>query len=218
MALRYNFNFAIGIPTINQWDLLKDTINRYSINFPCTDLFIVDNGHQDIKIDARDHFIHVIKNCKAKSVAESWNQLSRLIFYKADYALILNDDVFLNRKEHEIRQLIYLHSNADFFRAASGFHSFILPKSTFNKIGCFDINFKGAYFEDNDYWRRMELANCNIICPQLLNPEVIKESASINKDPGLNKHYQANHDYYIKKWGGLRGGEKYDIPFNDLMI
>lgn len=206
-------NFAIGIPTINQWELLKPFIELYLQIFPQTDICIVDNGHQDIHI--KHHNLHVIKNPKPKSVAASWNQLCRFIFLSHKNALILNDDVCLNAPETMITALLKNYEKVQFFlSAAAGWQSFILPKQTFHQVGQFDENFKGAYFEDNDYWYRLTLLQADILRPNLLNPEIFGESMSIKKDPSLNKHLHDNLMYYIKKWGNGPGGEKFIKPFD----
>lgn len=206
-------NFAIGIPTINQWPLLKGTIEKYLIQFPSTQIFIVDNGKQGI--DINEELVFVIESTQPKSVAASWNQLSRLIFRQGHtHALILNDDVVLTKKQKEVDQLLSLHDNDDFIVSQTGFCSFMLPKQTFQAIGGFDENFKGAYFEDNDYERRLKLAKMSIARTSFLNPQVIEESASIKKDPSLNKNFQPNSEYYKRKWGGYRGGETFILPFD----
>jgi GT2 family glycosyltransferase len=206
--------FAIGIPTINQWAAyLKSTVAIYTINFPHTDIFIIDNGRQGIQ--CRDANVHVSINPVPKSVAASWNQLSRLIFQRGyEYAFILNDDVLIERNEMAIQRLLQLHSNKDFFVGEAGYNSFILPRATFHRIGPFDENFKGAYFEDNDYQRRLLLAQAQVITPPLLTPKELAVSASVKANPSLNSNFKDNAAYYEKKWGGCRGGETFVTPFN----
>lgn len=211
--------FAIGIPTINQAALLLPSINKYLEQFPATEIFIVDNGNQQIGwFFSRpwNHFLVQLRvNQVAKGVAASWNQLSRLIFGAGyTHALILNDDVLLTKRDTEINKVLSLHENDDFIVSQSGFHCFILPKKTFDSIGGFDENFKGAYFEDNDYERRLKMAKMSIARTSFINPQVLEESASIKKDPSLNINFQHNSEYYCKKWGGYRGGETFTIPFN----
>ena len=44
--------FAIGIPTINRWDLLRPSLQKYmGIDFCNTWFFVVDNGNQVIDIE-----------------------------------------------------------------------------------------------------------------------------------------------------------------------
>lgn len=207
-----NQNFAIGIPTINQWELLRPFLLKYLVNFPVTDIYIVDNGNQ--AIDVTDINLMVIKNKQPASVAASWNQLCKLIFKKCSHALLLNDDIFLNKTDADIYKLLQLYGNDAFVVSQQGFCSFLLPKKTFQQVGGFDENFLGAYFEDRDYERRLKLAAMDITWVKALNPSVYNESSSIKKDPSLNANYQHNATYYFNKWGGNLNGEIFSKPFN----
>ena len=68
-------------------------------------------------------------------------------------------------------------------------------------------------FEDNDYMYRMRLAGCTIRYNDDLNPDIYRNSMTIQKDPLLG-NYINNREYFIKKWGGLPTEETYKTPFN----
>jgi len=54
---------AIGIPTINRADLLKENLADLSVNFSDVDnIYIVDNGNQNIQIP---------ENLKTKTIVET---------------------------------------------------------------------------------------------------------------------------------------------------
>ena len=206
---------AIGIPTINRYDLLKEYLSGYLLTyFRGVEIFVMDNGDQDIGYQYTQSSVHVIKNPFPKSVAASWNSLCQLIYINHSYALILNDDIYLERHIDKINTFLTLHQNADIYLSQQGFCSFILPKRTFLTIGGFDENFKGAYFEDRDYERRLKMAKANILKTVVLNPTVFNESSSIKKDKSLNKNFESNAAYYQAKWGGAQGGETFITPFN----
>jgi hypothetical protein len=44
-----NKSFAIGIPTLNRFDLLHPALMFYKQDFPNTKIYVVDNGNQNIK-------------------------------------------------------------------------------------------------------------------------------------------------------------------------
>jgi GT2 family glycosyltransferase len=207
-----SFTFAIGIPTINRYDLLRPFLKEYLVNFPLTEIYIIDNGNQGIIED--DITVHLIIPEQPLGVAASWNLLCDKIFKKHKFALILNDDILLNKNDLGIFNFLTLNKGGDFYVSQNGFCSFILPKETFQKIGAFDERFVGAYFEDRDYERRMILAKMKVIRHAFLNPSIFNESSSIKKDEALNKNYKNNWQYYCEKWGGSIGGEKYLTPFN----
>lgn len=204
--------FAIAIPTINQWDLFKPFLESYFSSFPLTDIYVLDNGNQNI--DSVDLMLHIIKPAERMSVAASWNHMCNLIFKKHNYALVLNDDVLLDKTIGQLIDFLTLHANHDFFVSQHGLCSFVLPKRTFRSIGSFDENFKGAYFEDTDYEMRIKLAKLKVLRHSFLNPKIYNVSSSIKKDKSLNDNFENNRDYYIRKWGGTVGGETYLTPFN----
>lgn len=92
----------------------------------------------------------------------------------------------------------------------------LFKKSLFDKIGYVDVNFYPAYFEDNDYSRRAKLSNIKMArysgAPYFhFWSRTIHEGgmASIN-----DKYFPLNKKYYIRKWGGEPGKEKWNTPFN----
>jgi hypothetical protein len=97
-------------------------------------------------------------------------------------------------------------------------------------VGYFDQNFWPAYFEDADYFRRLELSGV----PNLWDERILLEhnrSQTVRADFLLRKLHdertRRNETYYIRKWGGLRGWggpdappglELFNHPFNDPNI
>lgn len=213
-------SFAIGIPTINRWDLLAEYIHRYAEeNFKHIFIYILDNGIQGIANYVKE-FSNVIlfQPTEPVGVAASWNMLLKIIYHEHTHGLILNDDIYLNKGTADILSLCYQSverkCEEKFILSQKGFCAFLLPKIVYKIIGGFDENFKGAYFEDKDYERRLRLSKMDIVKTAALNPMVYHESSSIGKDPKLNDNYKANWEYYQKKWGGHVGGEQYLKPFN----
>ena len=91
----------------------------------------------------------------------------------------------------------------------------IRQKSSFDKVGYYDVNFYPAYFEDNDYARRCNLSGVKY---------GTVESATFYHfwsrtiyEGGLkalnDRRFNFNRDYYFRKWGGEIGSERYDQPF-----
>ncbi len=208
--------FAIGIPTVNRWDLLEPSLIKYLEYFPNTHIYILDNGFQKIPDKYRRQTLNltVIENTTRWSVAESWNGLCRMIFLHHNHAIILNDDIYVDFSEQSVFGFLHRFNDPAMYMSQHGFCSFILPDTTWKSIGSFDTNFMGAYFEDNDYQRRIKLAKLEILSHRLLNPVEMIASASIKKDPSLNANFENNAKYYVSKWGGNVGGETFITPFN----
>lgn len=192
-------NYAIGIPTINRKDLLIPALYYYKIDFPNTEIKIVDNGNQNIQNKIELKNIELIVTEKNLGVAGSWNLLCEKIFENHEYAIILNDDIYFGKEEWQVENLLK-HYKSDIYISELDWSIFILPKKTFYEVGKFDENFYPAYFEDNDYVKRIVIKNMDIMKIPFLNPLVFRSSKTIEKDTSLN-NYQKNKEYYFKKWG-----------------
>jgi GT2 family glycosyltransferase len=90
-------------------------------------------------------------------------------------------------------------------------------------VGMLDENFFPLYYEDVDFMRRVKLAGYPF--PQLLGTRIVhRGSGNIYGVPGLldqnHRTFAANQAYYIRKWGGLPGQERFSVPFQqfDLRI
>lgn len=97
------------------------------------------------------------------------------------------------------------------------FSAFMLSLEQYQKVGEFDENFKPAYFEDNDYHYRIELLGKKAI---VLPTAMFYHYGSRTQNEAKTKPivtsdlFEANRDYYVKKWGGVPGREQYKTPFN----
>src|SRR6185369_3275684 len=203
--------FAIGIPTLNRWALLRPVLWKYLSDFPNIDIFILDNGNQRKEIERpRIHYINKAKNI---GVAASWNILSRTIYDKGNaFSLLLNDDVYLGRNEYEIGNLLHFQKGF-LYRAPVDWCAVIIPKQTYEKVGPFDEKFR-AYYEDNDYEYRLKLAGMGFTRWDMLNPMLYRKSSSMEKNPEVLNWSLESKSYYVEKWGGEPGAEKFPLPFN----
>ena len=111
-------NFAIGIPTLNRADLLNPTLKKYFKQFPNTDIYIIDNGSQSIV--SRSNNYNCFNAPENFGVSKSWNILCDTIFEEHEYALILNDDIYLDLNEEELNSF-FENQTFDLIRCQSKF-------------------------------------------------------------------------------------------------
>ena len=208
--------FAIGIPTLNRYDLLKPTLEKYLVDFPDIQLFIVDNGKQKIKNDfPYAHNLIVIEAPENVGVARSWNILCFTIFSLGyDNALICNDDIYLGYGIDVVYAAIDNMKNG-LVQSQFSFSVFILSWKLWSEIGMFDEIFYPAYYEDSDYLYRMQLHGIRQDLDYTLNPIIMAISSTREKAPELvDQAMQSNRLRYIQKWGGSPLLEKYTTPYN----
>lgn len=93
----------------------------------------------------------------------------------------------------------------------------VLTPSLLNKVGLMDENFYPGYFEDNDYRYRQKLSNTHMFSFPLNNYHLT--SSTLNSTPEFQQKNQftfaKNLQYYMDKWGGFPGEERYERPFNE---
>ena len=211
--MNQDFKFIVAIPTINRADLLNEALEKYFEDFKDTHIAICDNGKQDI-ITREENFM-IYRPEENLGVSKSWNML---IDYadkiKATHVLVLNDDIYLGKTEHEINMLIRNNMDADFINSFHNWCSYILKVEAWKIAGKFDEEFFPAYFEDNSFDYKMTLIEAKKTWTSFLDPLVYRNSMTIAKDPALNNRFQQNRELYIQMWGGLPTEEKYTTKFN----
>lgn len=206
-------NFAIGIPTLNRADLLIPALLYYQNDFPNVDIYVIDNGNQEALNVLKLKNLTIIRQPHNIGVASSWNILCNKIFKIKDFALILNDDIYLGKNEHEILLLIE-NMQVELYTSPVDWCTFLLPKATYTTIGEFDEGFFPAYFEDNDYEYRICMNGLQMAKIPFLMPSVFRRSQTLQKDPTIKEASAKTRDRYVAKWGGEPTFEKYTKPFN----
>lgn len=198
---------GVGIPTLNRYDLLKPNLVAYSKDFVDVPFYILDNGNQGI------NFKNIITYTKNIGVGASWNVLCNKIFETCDYALILNDDIYLGKNINQINALIQKKGDM-LMRATPDWCAFIIPKYIFNKVGIFDEIFYPAYYEDKSYEYRMKLMGIPILKTPDLNPFIYQNCKTQEKDYSIIESAKRNKMIYIQMWGGEPEMEKYKYAYN----
>ena len=103
----------------------------------------------------------------------------------------------------------------------NGYSSMVFTPELLYEVGYMDENFFPAYYEDNDHRYRMKQAGIEWEYLPLKYQHTV--SATIKRDPAIYARnqmtFKENGRYYVEKWGGLPGQEKYTTPFDmDLPI
>jgi GT2 family glycosyltransferase len=212
----------LGVPTLNRYDLLPNLLRSAWGGTVRPDLCVViDNGGKLRLPQANGDRTLVQRPGRNLGVGPSWNLLAREYLTGAEDRLLLcGDDVTLH--PDTIEQLLVTMSEKDADMAYPSatdvaFSCFMVRAALFEKIGYFDERFYPAYFEDGDFLYRMKLAGI-VAAPARGGYEHVG-SATIKKLKGkeLEDHH-ANfielRNYYVEKWGGLPGAERFAEPFD----
>ena len=221
-------SLTLCAPTILRYDLCDRLIVSASKGIVTpTHYKILDNGNSYARKWHKAHplpvDVEIISPNGNIGVAAAWNH-----FLKTTEGLLIiaNDDIEVFPDTIKRMTDMY-YANKDktvvlySLSGMNAFSFFLVHSSIRDKIGLFDEGFYPAYFEDNDYIRRIQLKGCK---QKILHnaryihhdngSATLKEQKRRNIAKDHDKNFRRNRDYYIKKWGGLPGKEKFTKPFN----
>lgn len=204
---------TLCIPTIRRFDLLQQCINS-ALSFPCKPdkILIMDNsagGQLEHKLfHEQPVWIHTPPynwGC-----AKSWNWF---MTQNEDIIIICNDDITFT--EHTLESMISAYNEDDYrfiapCNGANIFSCFLLPKLIYDYVGPFDEQFWPAYFEDNDYSRRLSKLGIPFHFTHAGYEHKVSSTLASYTQSEKEEHarqFAANQNRYINKYGGLPGQE-----------
>lgn len=215
-------------PTILRYDLCDKLIMSASKGIIKPNEYkVLDNGNSYANKWHKAHPLSVdVKVISPKGnigVSAAWNQFLRT---SKGLIIIANDDICVF--PDTIKTMIdeyYANKNKSIILFSLGginaFSFYLIHSSIQHKIGYFDETFYPAYFEDNDYIRRMFLLGYKQKIVRKAKyihykngSATLKEQRRKGIDKDHDKNFRRNKAYYIKKWGGVPGNEKFTKPFN----
>jgi GT2 family glycosyltransferase len=186
------------VPVLNRYDLLQRMLD--SVDVPVEHLLVIDNGEGTDTLEFSDKFAKVthLRMPANLGVGGSWNLGIKSFPYAHRWFIASNDVVFLpgalERLSKAKRDELTLIADAPHFQC------FALGDELVSDIGLFDeCGFYPAYFEDNDYMRRVLFAGLNI--RKIIMPTTHDNSSTIKagyQDKNA-KTFIANQAYYQSK-------------------
>ena len=210
---------SLCVPTLVCYDLLKNLIESAEKGTVVPDrYYIIDNGGS-LNLDEFKK-VSIYNPGENIGVARSWNFFMKTV---SEIRVICNDDVLFFEDTLETLVNAYDENCVIFpggIPSAYSFSCFIMPNKVVDAVGYFDetISPNYAYYEDNDYHRRMQqlgyvlkpISDCRI---------EHRNSSTLNKLTGYeknahNKRFELARYNYLRKWGGLPGRESFLTPYN----
>ncbi len=216
------------IPTLNSFDTCGKSIDAVMRGTLKPDkIYVLDNSGTGAGREYLRDYLHTYKNLEVHpaqhnhGVAASWNWFMHLNDKLGGDCIIANDDIEVHSSTLE-RIVARSHEQFDqIFFAGSGesgnaFSLFMLTQLGHKLVGPFDERFYPAYFEDNDYDRRMRMHGYSIVTVENATYDHVGSSTMAHYTPEqLAEHHKAfrkNQAYYAFKWGGPVGQETRTEP------
>jgi GT2 family glycosyltransferase len=206
---------VLGVPVLVRHDLLDDMLR--SVDEPVDQLVVIDNGRPLVPPQWPPVAKHVtyLPTGHNLGVGASWTLVLQLTPL-APWWLIAGFDVTFD--PGALRTLVEAMETASGPRFAmlGTPDALALNAACVETVGLWDLNLHPAYFEDNDYARRMLLAGVEV----LALPARLQHGGSmtIKSDEHLREQndrtFPINQRYYLDKWGGPPLHEEFTTPFN----
>lgn len=181
-----------------------------TVDVPVGLTIIIDNGGELGPVPGA----HVITMPTNIGVAASWN-LGVKATIRSPWWAIVNDDVAFASGDLE-RLAQAMAEPGPQVRTLDGFSAFGINAEALDAVGLWDEGFVAAYCEDADWEYRAKLVGVEIVpLPAGLRHERSSTIALPKYREQNDRTYPANRALYRDKWGGdLRGGERYDSPYD----
>jgi GT2 family glycosyltransferase len=202
----------IVVPTLTRKDLLYDLLA--SIDVHVGTLLIIDNGRQELG----QLWLPLVDDLRVADlgsnlgVAASWN-LGIKTGVQDDWLMVLSDDVRM--PPGALAQFAEQSAADRIVLSATWPHwcAFTIGIDVVRTVGLFDENFYPAYFEDNDYQRRLDDAGIAV----QYGPEVHHANSSTLQTAGRRftqantLSFERNLQYITAKWtaGGSSAWDPY---------
>jgi GT2 family glycosyltransferase len=191
---------AMIIPVLNRYDLLTESIN--AIDYQVQELLIINNGKDEYRYYGNNNInrIRILNMPSNLGVGGSWNLGIKLYPHVPFWTFSSADTVIPSG----YLEKLYNTSGPEYFVEGWGYNFFTVGEEFVRKVGLFDEYIYPAYFEDNDYNDRIELAGMSNQKKYLgLELDTTKGSQTIHSDNKLmnRNHYtfEQNKEYYYKK-------------------
>lgn len=194
-----------------------------SLGIPKENFLLVDNSKHGFAQKYRTEGVSLYRDPKGHNLgcARSWNMgVGKMFAEDAEYLVIMSSSMMFG----PVLQTTFLAQMQTFWGANAieatghGWHLIAFHRSIFQQVGIFDTNFYPAYFEDVDFGRRIYISKLSGTWQNVwIN--------AISQGHGLHQHRGHVYapatpllQYYELKWGGGKGNEQWELPFNGKPI
>lgn len=206
---------TLAIPTYRRFDLAAACVaSAQAGTRPPDRVLVIDNsGGQCPPIAGAA----VVLGRQPQSVARAWNDAVRRT--GGDWLILANDDVqFAPDTIERLVAAAETLPEAGIVSAVAGerFCCYLLRWAAYQEVGPFDEQFAPAYFEDNDYARRLVLAGWELaVAPSAVQHAGSQTIASYAGAEAEAHHraFRLNEARFVAKWGGPPHRETFDTPY-----
>lgn len=207
----------LGAPTYTRYDLVAKMVESAATGTRTPDrIVIVDNGSRwDEKYRGPSAGVDVIRPGRNLGCAGGWNEICRQATCSDDIIIISNDDIVLSHDGVATMARAIEQTPDDVVVHGHAWSLFAMRARVWRRVGAFDERFWPAYFEDNDYQRRLEVAGVRRVVAHSSKSHAGSATIrSYNQQQMAAHHaqFRANRAYFIEKWGAAPGAVRATWP------
>jgi GT2 family glycosyltransferase len=186
------------VPTLTCYDLLQRMLS--SIDYPVGHVLIIDNGNMidQLKLPAEIKELTVLTMPANLGVAGSWNLGIKSFPFDSSW-LIVSDDVVFPAGALERYAGLVDSKAIQFFDVSPKWACFSVGETVIEKAGLACELFHPAYFEDNDWERRIDQAG---VLKEVLPIQVQHDNSSTLKSGFEDKNvatFKANQTVFAQR-------------------
>jgi hypothetical protein len=214
----------VGIPILNRADLLARCLD--SIDHPAH-VLVVNNNTVDERFNDQlwklgsARGLEVADQARNLGIAASWNLILKTGMARGFELIMIGSNDVLLSPGSLARVQSYPKQEREVIWHIHAWNFFAIHRRAVAHVGWFDENFYPAYKEDQDYMYRCMLAGAErVSTDEIGGGSEHLGSQTIHSDPHYyacneDTHLRWNLSYYLDKWGGDFGAERYTTPFGD---
>lgn len=187
------------VPVLNRYDLLQRMFD--TVDTKIAHLVVIDNGDglEAIRFPKTAKYVHVIPLPANLGVAGSWN-LGIKVLPHHDRWFFASNDIML--KPGDLQKIGQAKTNhLTLSESAPHWQLFAIGEEVVRDVGLFDESFHPAYFEDNDYMRRVQFHEYPIVKMSLGvthdNSSTLRSSTYFQSRNNMT--FEDNRKYYFEK-------------------
>lgn len=183
---------------------------------PGADVLVIDNGPEPLAPDLAEGVYRYERPGRNLGVAASWNRGVELVLeQQRPWLIVLSEAVVFTDGGRAF--LDQLDQAGDALCERHGWHLAAVRRHVFERVGRFDENLWPAYYEESDLIRRMACAGFGI--DHCVVEGITDRGTAHCLELGVvDVEMGPLTAYYVAKWGGPPGSERYALPWRRRAI
>ena len=145
--------------------------------------------------------------CPSRGLAHCWNLA--VLYAAHEHVVIANDDIELDEGwQPKVEAALQDHDHVNMAYPTNRWGCFATSKAVVRELGWFDERFVGIYYEDEDWWLRLQEAGKRVTSVDVARHDgALRAADRLAHGTVLDLDPAANEAAFLAKWQPWTGGE-----------